>query len=163
MMVEEYEYQLKKEITIADGGAGGSGGLVPVNTILLIAPAARNSKAATGLQRLVQQSLSSKASDKEVTPEEKKKAEEENEKNKDKPIRERFPANDVINILAASDLSGNTLEDAKGLLFSLLSNGCAKLNDKDAKIGDLEKLSLYDMQNILGEYVSNFLLNFLFE
>ena len=158
MMVEEYEYQLKKEIMIAENGS-----MVPVGSVLLVAPSAKNSRAATGLQRLVQQSLSAKASDKEPTEEEKKKAQAQSDADKDKPIRERFPARDVINVIAASDLSGNTLEDAKNLLFSLLTNGCAKMNDRDARQGDLDKLSLYDVQNILGEYVANFLSNFLFE
>lgn len=162
-MVDEFEYQLKKPIEISDGGAGGSGGMITVNSITLIAPSARNSKAATGLQRMVNQSLSASRTDKEPTAEDKKKAEEEAQKNKDKPIRERFPAKDVINILAASNLAGNTLEDANGFLFSLLSNGCAKMNDKPAKQGDLDKLGLYDLQNILGEYVANFLSSFLFE
>lgn len=157
-MVEEYEYQLKREIMIADNG-----GMVPVGSVLLIAPSAKNSRAATGLQRLVQQSLSAKASDKEPTEEEKKKAQAQSDADRDKPIRERFPARDVVNVIAASDLSGNTLEDAKNLLFSLLTNGCAKMNDRDARQGDLDKLSLYDVQNILGEYVANFLSNFLFE
>lgn len=162
-MVETYEYTLTREIEIADGGSGGSGQLIPVDTIILIAPSAKNSRSATALQRLVNRSLSGKSSDKQMSDEEQKKAKEENEKNKDKPIRERFPARDVINILASSDLPENTLEEAKCLLFSLLSDGCAEMNGKPVKKGDLEKMSFHDTQVILGEFFSNFLSNFLFE
>lgn len=157
-MVEEYEYTLKKPIEISSDG-----GMVEVLSISLIAPSRRNSNAASGLMRLVHQSLASRAKDKEPTEDEKKKAEADKDKNKDKPIREIFPANDVVNIIAGSAMSGNTLDEAYGYLTSLLANGCGKMNDKGAKEGDLGKLSMYDWNQILGEYVSNFLSDSLFE
>lgn len=163
MIVEEYKYSLRKKIDISDSGRDGTGEMITVDAIVLVAPSRNNARAASGLMRLVHKSLSSKSKGREPTDAEKKKAEEDKKIDKDKPIRELFPASDVVNILAGSELSGNTLDEAYGYLTSLLTGGCGLMNDKSAKDGDLGKLGLHDWNNILGEYVSNFLSDSLFE
>lgn len=162
MIAETYEYKLIRPIEISDGGQSGTGTMVEVDSILLIAPCGIHSKSATALQHIVQKSLSAQKSDREPTEDEKKKAEADRDKDKGKPTRERFPAKDVINVIATSDSPGNALEDSKGLIMSLLTNGCGEMNGKTVKQGDFGKLGLQDIQNITGEYIANFLSEHLF-
>jgi len=154
--VKEFDVPLSVPIEISDG----NGQMATVDSVLLIGPSRKNAKAASGLKRLVHRSISS--SDTEASDDDKRKAKEEREKNKGKPIRELFPPADVINVVAASSLDGNTLDEMNGFITSLLSDGCCKMNGSNAKQGDLNKINMDDWEKISGEYVSNFLLNSLF-
>lgn len=150
-MIKEKEYTLSNVIEIADGGE-----MIQVDTIKLKGPTFKDAAAASGLKRLIHQSLSRNASDEQPKAQTKETDSSDNEK---KHISEILKPSDIVNTLASSALDGNTIVEAYGYFKSLCTSGCCEINGKNARSGDITKIDLDDWNEMLGVYVSNFLLN----
>lgn len=154
MVIKELEVTLNNPIETAVQGQ-----MVETNKVLLIGPSRKNSAAASGLKRLFQRAIDSVNDGKEDSGKKKKDTQEDNSK---KSPRELIPPKDVVNLLAAAKLEGETLQDAFDFFSNLCVNGCCQINGLEATSPNLDKIDYTDWENMLGEYVCNFLLDSLF-
>lgn len=160
-MIESIEYTLQVPIEVADGGPGGSGEMVTVNSVTLVHPPQAQMTSVLKVQSLFQRSLASHGDGKELTAEEIEEQKKQQEENKGKTARELFNPNDVMKIFAASKLPGEPLVDANGLVVSMLLAGGCTINGRPISAGAFKKIKAYDSGQIFGEFVANFLLDFL--
>lgn len=148
-IITEFEYQLQLPIKFAKDGGENEG-----TFIMLSAPTSRNSKEVGAIRQAFMRALREQLNNDEVieAAREQREAQEDTEESQESPS-----GHQVCNMIAMAtkvDYS-DFLEVGKKLLASgnvAMVNGAVSM-----KVSLVDRLSLFDLEEMLGEYITNFI------